>query len=96
MSEKLFYVQDSRQMVGNCMSWWCPDGRGYTSEIGKAGLYPLARIERMRDTDIPWPKEIVEEAVVRHVRADRIKRSVSLELKSWIDIRNHFLSGENP
>jgi hypothetical protein len=36
---QLYYVQDTRQMVGNCMLWWCPDRKGYTTQIDEAGLY---------------------------------------------------------
>lgn len=68
MAEQLYYVQDTRQIVGNCVLWWCPDSNGYTTQLNEAGLYTRERVLRMRDTDRPWPKELVESCVVTHVR----------------------------
>jgi len=70
--EPLFYVQDSRQVVGNCAAWWCPNSAGYTCDIAEAGLYTAKQTMSMRDTDIPWPKELVEKLVIGHVSVERL------------------------
>ena len=75
MSEPLFYVQDKRTVVGNCALWWCPDNKGYTCDISKAGLYTAQQTMSMRDTDIPWPKELVEKLVISHVRVGHLHQS---------------------
>jgi hypothetical protein len=72
MPEQLFYVQDTRQFVGNCVLWWCPDGQGYTCKIDQAGRYTAAQCVGMRDTDRPWRCEVVDAVVVRHVDAQRL------------------------
>lgn len=68
----LYYVQDRRTCVGNCASWWAPNGAGYVCRLDEAGKYPGARTAGMRDTDISWPCAYVEARVVRHVRADQL------------------------
>lgn len=35
----LYYIQDSRSYVGNCVVFWGKDGGGYVCDITKAGLY---------------------------------------------------------
>ena len=66
----LYFVQDCRSIVGNCGSWWAPNGAGYVCSIDEAGQYPGARVATMRGTDIPWPVDYVLSRVVRHVRVD--------------------------
>lgn len=67
---QLFYVQDTRQYVGNCMLFWAKDRKGYTCELDNSGLYTQAEVDRMRETDRPWPREIIEQNAIRHVRGD--------------------------
>lgn len=67
-----YYVQNASPSatVGNCGSWWAPKGAGYVCDIDKAGVYTGADVRLMRDTDVPWPLDYVNERVVRHVRVD--------------------------
>ncbi|HHA2975152.1 TPA: hypothetical protein ACOFD8_002518 [Stenotrophomonas maltophilia] len=54
----LFYIQDTRQVVGNCPMWWGPNGSGYVTRLDEAGRYTeqeAIRQNRTRETDIPWP-----------------------------------------
>ncbi|HIE5512995.1 TPA: hypothetical protein ACXNQL_002235 [Stenotrophomonas maltophilia] len=54
----LFYIQDTRQFVGNCPMWWGPNGSGYVTRLDEAGRYTeqeAIRQNRTRETDIPWP-----------------------------------------
>ena len=62
----LYYIQDSREYVGNCVVFWGKDGGGYVCDITKAGLYTYEEAmsqHKSRHTDIPWLKEDVENAL---------------------------------
>lgn len=63
MSDKLFYMQ-VKGYVGNDLLWWKEGGAGYTTDVSKAGVWTESRALRqakMRDEDIPWPKEYIDE-----------------------------------
>lgn len=67
-----FYIQDTRQYVGNCVLWWAHERKGYTTEIDKAGVFTeeeAHEITRNRKTDRAWPKDVVDARVSHHVRA---------------------------
>jgi hypothetical protein len=70
--EPKYYVQDSRIFTGNSVTWWGPDGKGYTNHIDKAGKYTKAMIVGMRDTDIPWPVEQIDKIWSHHVDAQHL------------------------
>lgn len=58
-ADGLYYLQDARwsAMVGNCPSWWRPDGNGYTTNLDEAARFTFAEAmaqHRCRDTDLPW------------------------------------------
>lgn len=57
-----FYLQDSRDhaYVGDGLSFWAKDGKGYVTDLSKAQLYTLEQAQGHRDTDIPWPKEYID------------------------------------
>lgn len=77
MSEKLYFIQDARQFVGNAVLFWCSDRCGYTTDIDKAGRYPETeanKIAGMRKTDIAWPVEILEPCAKRYVDAQDLER----------------------
>lgn len=78
-TEQLYYVQDTRQMVGNCMLLWGIANQGYTTEVDKAGLYTKADIKGMRKTDIGWPKEVIERNVTTHIRRDTMQQQEDVE-----------------
>ncbi len=77
--EACFYVLDARTVVGNCAMWWCPDGKGYTCNIDEAGLYTAKDVERMRETDIPVHRDVVERLIVRHVKIEHIRQAGLLD-----------------
>src|SRR5690554_6154990 len=57
-----FYMQDSRQYVGNDVLFWAKKG-GYTTDVSKAALFDkelAARMHESRPTDIPWPQKYIE------------------------------------
>jgi hypothetical protein len=66
----LYYLQDTRTIVGNCGSWWRPDGNGYCCNITDAGQYTGHQVKSKRDTDVPWPVAYVLANTVTHVRVD--------------------------
>lgn len=58
----LFYLQDSRNhaYVGDGLSFWAKDGKGYVTDLAKAELFTLDQATGYRDTDIPWPKDYID------------------------------------
>jgi hypothetical protein len=72
--DSVYYLQDTRQKVGNCMLFWCPKDAGYTCQLDDAGRYTGAEArDRCRDgTHKAWPCGFIERNAVRHVRADSI------------------------
>ncbi|WP_080355134.1 hypothetical protein [Stenotrophomonas maltophilia] len=66
--EPMFYIQDTRQFVGNCPVWWAPNGAGYVTRLDEAGRYTeqeAVKQNRTRDTDVPWPCAEID-AIARH------------------------------
>lgn len=66
MSEKLFYLQDTRSTVGNDLVWWAKDGRGYTCDVSRAHVFTEKEAFDQnvdRQTDRPWPKEYIDARV---------------------------------
>ncbi|MEY1661557.1 hypothetical protein [Isoalcanivorax beigongshangi] len=60
-----FYLQDSRDYVGNCVVWWRRGG-GYTTRLDEAEKFSRDKAmgqHRCRETDIPWPCSEVEPLV---------------------------------
>lgn len=75
-AEELYYIQDTRSYVGNCVLWWGPNRKGYVCSLDEAGLYSREDAEaqaRSRSTDRAWPKSAVDALAVRHVRGERLR-----------------------
>lgn len=71
MDNELFYVQDTRQIIGNAVLWWAKDGHGYTCDITKAHVFTKLEAEkRCTDFDgfrrhfLMWPKDYVDGATM--------------------------------
>lgn len=66
-----YYIQDTRQHVGNCVLFWREEGQGYTCEFDEAGMFlgDDSRVTGDRDTDVPWPVMLVRASRVTHVDA---------------------------
>lgn len=63
MSADAFYLQDSRDYIGNDMLFWAKDGKGYTTDMRRAQVYTKAEAvaqHQRRETDIPWPKDYID------------------------------------
>lgn len=52
--EKLYYIQNG--WIGNAISWWAKDSKGYTTEIDKAGKYTKEEAKSIiqRPEDKAW------------------------------------------
>lgn len=74
VDDVLYFIQDSRQVVGNCALWWRVDAGGYTCELREAGLYSGVEAKSMRTTDIAWPADAVRSIVVQHVRSEGLAK----------------------
>lgn len=75
--DRLYFVEDTRGIVGNYMSFWCPEDKGYTTQIDDAGQYTGERVMNMRYTDVGWSVEFVLANVIRHVRRDQLRSAAS-------------------
>jgi hypothetical protein len=78
----LFYLQDSRTYVGNDVMWWALNGNGYTTDLRKAHVYTKEQAQakhNARETDIPWPKEYIDERWRPAVDCQYIKRDAVTE-----------------
>lgn len=69
-----YYIQDARNTVGNCALWWAVDSKGYTCDLAEAGTYKGSACRSDRDTDVPWPVDVVRAATVTHVRTEPLRR----------------------
>jgi hypothetical protein len=72
----LFYIQDGRQVVGNCALFWGPNGAGYVCDLNDAGVYSKDKalsIGRGRKSDIPWLKSVIDANAVLHCRNDTMR-----------------------
>lgn len=81
LPEPMFYLQDSRSYVGNDVLWWAKDGEGYTTDLSKARVYTKEEAQRMhesRPTDIPWPKDYIDDKTRPAVDMQYIKRAEAL------------------
>ncbi len=61
-----FYLQDSRDYVGNDMLFWAKNGQGYTTDLRNAHVYTREQAQAKhdsRETDIPWPKAYIDAKV---------------------------------
>jgi len=69
-----YYILDTRQVVGNCAMWWCPEGKGYTCDLDKAGLYPKSW-HPWRETDVPVHRDVARSLAITHVRLDHLRQA---------------------
>lgn len=74
--DELYYLQDSRQLVGNSMLWWARGEGGYVTDIGMAHVYTKSEaVERnkARFSDIPWPKGYIDNNVKTVIDTQSVK-----------------------
>lgn len=81
MTSDQFYLQDSRQYVGNDVLWWAQGGKGYTTDLSKAHVYSKEEAQsrhNARRSDIPWPKDYIDQKTRPAVDMQYIKRNEAL------------------
>lgn len=78
MSEK-FYIQDTRDYVGNSMLWWANNDSGYVCDIRKAKVFTEAEARKIcrgrgrytrtnrQDGKRMWPKEYINQRISQHI-----------------------------
>lgn len=79
MSDKprLYYIQDTRQVVGNCALWWRAGGAGYTCDLDDAGTWPEDDLwQFQRATDVPHLKSEVDAIAIRHARGETLREMI--------------------
>jgi hypothetical protein len=83
-SERLYYLCDTRSVVGNCLSFWRKEGKGYSCDLNQAEVYTEAKAMRYhkdRETDVPMPKDLLDSLAHRHIDHQDIDRIVSDQTK---------------
>lgn len=68
--EKLFYLQDLRQYLGNGIMWWAPGGKGYTSDIRNAEKMratEAVKLVNLSDKYRAWPVDYIDNLLEAHV-----------------------------
>lgn len=82
----LYYLQDSRSFVGNCVVWWAKGGNGYTTDTSRAQLYTREEAmaqHRTRPSDVPWPATYVQDRTAPTVDAQKLKRK---DVDVWLEL----------
>lgn len=67
---RLYYLRDTRTVVGNCLLWWRKGNSGYTCDLDDAAVFTEedARAHYIfRNSDRPYPKDLIDTLAVRHV-----------------------------
>ena len=80
MTERRYYIQDTRTIVGNCVLWWGKNSCGYVCDLSLAGIYDESearRIAASRGTDRMVPVEVADAIAVRHVRDDALDAAIA-------------------
>ena len=77
---KMYYVQDRRNYVGNAVLWWGLNGSGYVTDLAKAHKYTYEEILKFnpRETDIIWESDHVETAIRQYVDMQGLESDYSL------------------
>lgn len=76
--DDLYYLQDKRTYVGNCVLWWAKGKAGYTSNLNEAHMFTkdeAFRQHECRETDLPWPKAYIDARSAPTVDMQKIRRS---------------------
>lgn len=73
---ELYYIQDTRQCVGNSALWWREGGHGYTCDLKQAWKVEWKaetfKFASLRDTDVLRPVSEMDWIAELHVDVQRI------------------------
>ena len=76
--DEYYYIQDSRNYVGNAVLWHGLNGNGYVTDLKKAHKYSKKEVLevflRGRDTDIIWIGSHVEKSIREYVDMQGLDR----------------------
>lgn len=77
--DELFYLQDTRTIVGNCFTWWEKDNSGYVCDVREARAWTRAELSLNFRGELPrhfvaWPKTYIDLHVRMHVDHQRVNR----------------------
>lgn len=68
---KLFYVQDTRQLVGNALLWWRKGGQGYGCNLDEAEVFTEHAARQLIKSSgykyRAWPKEYIDARVIKAI-----------------------------
>lgn len=73
-----FYIMDASAVSGELHLWWKPNRRGYTRRLDEAGVYSrreAEQIQKIRGTDVPYRKTMVDAAAYRVVFQHDLEKS---------------------
>ena len=78
-ADKMYYVQDRRNYVGNAVLWWGKNSDGYVTDLANAHKYTHEEIIKFnpRETDIIWESSHVEKAVRQYVDMQGLNKTNS-------------------
>lgn len=61
--QKLYYIQRIGEYLGNALTWWRPNGCGYTANINDAGKYDAKYASQIINTstrDVAWTCDYID------------------------------------
>ncbi len=71
-----YYLQCQGHFAGDFMLWWRKERRGYTYDLKEAHIFTREEAysqNKTRETDIPWPKDYIDQRVSHSVSIERVK-----------------------
>jgi hypothetical protein len=101
--DDLFYLQDSRSYVGNDVLWWAKNGQGYTTDLRQAHVYTkeeAVKRHEHRETDIPWPKDYIDQKTrpavdMQYIKRDEALAGTGIQLRKPVKPRKHLSNCES-
>lgn len=76
----MYYIQDTRQVVGNCALFWRVEGAGYTCDLNEAGTWEekeALAIARSRSTDKAIRVDLARRLAVTHVSVETLRDALA-------------------
>lgn len=83
--ERLYYLCDTRTVVGNCLMFWRKGAKGYSCDLNQAEVYTekeAMSLHKGRETDVPMPKDLLDLLVKRHIDHQDIDRIIADQLET--------------
>ena len=77
MADELYYIQDTRQVVGNCLSFWRKGNNGYTCDLDEAATFTLKEAQKIcqnRISDRMLESSYVNGLAERHVDIQDLRK----------------------